>query len=76
MSAPDGPEEREAFYEEHYAALDEIDCDDEIEADYVRDGEFTVPAFCLVNGHTWRTNQFGLTFCTQCGQDQFDEVTT
>lgn len=38
MNTPDGPTEREAFYEEHYAALDEIDCDDEIDASYEWDG--------------------------------------
>lgn len=74
MNTPDGPTEREAFYEEHYAALDEIDCDEEINASYVRDAEITVPTFCVVNEHTWHTNQFGLTFCQACGQDQWDEL--
>lgn len=72
MSA-DGPEERTAELDEHYAALD---CDAEIEADYVRDGLSRIPVRCQVNGHDWHTNQFNLTFCRACGQDQFDEVTT
>lgn len=73
MSAPDGPEQRTAFYED--TARDrEMDCDDEIDADYVRDGLSRIPVGCVVNGHDFHTNQFGLTFCHNCGQDQYDEV--
>lgn len=70
MSA-DGPEQRTAEHEEHYAALD---CDAELDAGYERDYQLSrIPTHCLVNGHTWFTNQFGLTFCQRCGNDEWDE---
>lgn len=70
MSA-DGPEQRTAELDEHYAALD---CDAELDAGYERDYQLSkVPTVCIVQGHDWHTNQFNLTFCQRCGNDQWDE---
>jgi len=33
-----------------------------------------IPVTCVVSGHDFRANQFGLIFCSKCGQDEYDEV--
>jgi hypothetical protein len=69
-------EERELDREEASQRFDEetLRLEDEADTEYGRDTALNrVPVACIVNGHDYQMNRFSLTFCTKCGQDEYDD---
>jgi hypothetical protein len=68
-------EERELDRIEAYERdVDEAEIAEQM-ADEDRSALFVIPVRCLVNGHEFEMYR-GISYCNQCGQDQYDEVTT